>query len=195
PNINRSGATFEVGDNTIYYALAALKGVGPQAVELIVEARKSGELSPSLPDFASRVSPRAINKRVIESLAAAGAFDTLDSNRARVFPGAEWTLAACRRGHEAATIGQNAMFGGAADAPTIMLPQVEPWLPADRLRREYDAIGFFLSGHPLAHYATVLKRLRVQSWAEFSRAVKTGATAGKVAATVVSRMERRTKRS
>ena len=85
------------------------------------------------------------------------------------------------------------MFGGAADAPTIMLPQVEPWLPAERLRREYDAIGFFLSGHPLDDYATVLKRLRVQSWAEFSRAVKTGATAGKVAATVVSRMERRTK--
>jgi DNA polymerase-3 subunit alpha len=66
-------------------------------------------------------------------------------------------------------------------------------LPAERLRREYDAIGFFLSGHPLDDYATALKRLRVQSWAEFSRAVKTGATAGKVAATVVSRMERRTK--
>jgi DNA polymerase-3 subunit alpha len=85
------------------------------------------------------------------------------------------------------------MFGNAADAPTIMLPQVEPWLPAERLKREYDAIGFFLSGHPLDDYATILKRLRVQSWTEFSRAVKTGATAGKVAATVVSRMERRTK--
>jgi DNA polymerase-3 subunit alpha len=85
------------------------------------------------------------------------------------------------------------MFGNAADAPTIVLPNIENWLPAERLRREYDAIGFFLSGHPLDDYATALKRLRVQSWAEFSRAVKTGATAGKVAATVVSRMERRTK--
>ena len=74
-----------------------------------------------------------------------------------------------------------------------MLPPVEPWLPAERLRREYDAIGFFLSGHPLDDYAIALKRLRVQSWAEFCRAVKSGATAGKVAATVVSRMERRTK--
>jgi DNA polymerase-3 subunit alpha len=110
-----------------------------------------------------------------------------------VFAGADAILAACQRSHEAATMGQNDMFGGAADAPTIMLPQIEPWLPAERLRREYDAIGFFLSGHPLDDYATVLKRLRVQSWAEFSRAVKTGATAGKVAATVVSRMERRTK--
>jgi len=192
PNINRSGATFEVGDNTIYYALAALKGVGPAAVELIVETRREGAFT-SLADFAARANPRAINKRVIESLAAAGAFDTLDANRARVFAGAEAILAACQRSHSAATLGQNDMFGGASDAPTIMLPQVEPWLPAEKLRREYDAVGFFLSGHPLDDYAAVLKRLRVQSWAEFSRAVKTGATAGKVAATVVSRMERRTK--
>jgi len=192
PSINRSGASFEVADGTIYYALAALKGVGPQAIELIVEARKKG-LFTSLADFAGRVNPRAVNKRVIESLAAAGAFDALESNRARVFAGAEAILAACQRSHEAQSIGQNDMFGNAADAPTIMLPQSEPWLPAERLRREYDAIGFFLSGHPLDDYATVLKRLRVQSWAEFSRAVKTGATAGRVAATVVSRMERRTR--
>jgi DNA polymerase-3 subunit alpha len=193
PSINRSGASFEVVDGTIYYALAALKGVGPQAIELIVDARNKGGPFTSLADFAARVNPRAINKRIIESLAAAGAFDALDSNRARVFAGAEAILAACQRSHEAATIGQNDMFGNAADAPTIILPQIEAWLPAERLRREYDAIGFFLSGHPLDDYATALKRLRVQSWAEFSRAVKTGATAGKVAATVVSRMERRTK--
>jgi DNA polymerase-3 subunit alpha len=192
PSVNRSAATFEVSDGTIYYALAGLKGVGPQAIDLIVEARNNA-LFTSLADFAARVSPRAINKRVIESLAAAGAFDVLDSNRARVFAGVEAILAACQRSHEAATVGQNDMFGGAADAPTIMLPQVEPWLPAERLRHEYDAVGFFLSGHPLDDYATALKRLRVQSWAEFSRAVKTGATAGKVAATVLSRMERRTK--
>src|SRR6202000_2452266 len=145
PTINRSGATFEVGENTIYYALAALKGVGLQAVEQIVEERRKGAFT-SLADFASRVSPRAVNKRVIETLAAAGAFDTLDSNRARVSAGADAILAACQRSHEAATSGQNDMFGNAADAPTIMLPQVEPWLPAERLRREYDAIGFFPSG-------------------------------------------------
>ena len=193
PNINRSGATFEVGDKVIYYALAALKGVGIQAIEQIIEERTKRGLFTSLADFAARVNPRAINKRIIESLAAAGAFDTLEPNRARVFAGADSILAACQRAHQAETIGQNDMFGMSADAPTIMLPQIEPWLPAERLRREYDAIGFFLSGHPLDDYATVLKRLRVQSWAEFSRAVKTGATAGKVAATVVSRMERRTK--
>ena len=193
PSINRSGPTFEVSGNTIFYALAALKGVGPQAIEMIVEARNKGGPFTSLADFAARVNPRAINKRIIETLAAAGAFDVLDKNRARVFAGADAIVAACQRAHEAATSGQNDMFGNAADAPTIVLPNIENWLPAERLRREYDAIGFFLSGHPLDDYAAALKRLRVQSWAEFSRAVKTGATAGKVAATVVSRMERRTK--
>ncbi len=192
PSINRSGATFEVNEGVICYALAALKGVGAHAVELIVEARKSGFFT-SLPDFAARVPPRAINKRVIESLAAAGAFDALEPNRARVFAGAEAILAACQRSNEATMLGQNDMFGGMADAPDIMLPRAEAWLPADRLRREYEAVGFFLSGHPLDDYATALKRLRVQSWIEFSRAVKAGATAGKVAATVLSRTERRTK--
>ncbi|MFX5207130.1 hypothetical protein ABTC99_20935, partial [Acinetobacter baumannii] len=77
-------------------------------------------------DFAARVNPRAINKRIIESLAAAGAFDTLEPNRARVFAGADAMLAACQRSHEAATSGQNDMFGSAADAPSLILPQVEP---------------------------------------------------------------------
>ncbi|MEX1084142.1 MAG: OB-fold nucleic acid binding domain-containing protein, partial [Xanthobacteraceae bacterium] len=65
------------------------------------------------------------------------------------------------------------------------------WLPADQLQKEFEAVGFFLSGHPLDDYAATLKRMRVQSWAEFSRAVKAGATAGRLAATVVSRTERR----
>ncbi len=85
------------------------------------------------------------------------------------------------------------MFGGMADAPTIVLPTLSRGFPRTGCGANTTSIGFFLSGHPLDDYATALKRLRVQSWSEFSRAVKTGATAGRVAATVVSRMERRTK--
>jgi len=73
------------------------------------------------------------------------------------------------------------------------LPSPEPWPPAERLQKEFDAIGFFLSGHPLDDYAAALKRMRVQSWAEFARSVKGGATAGRVAGSVVSRQERRTR--
>jgi DNA polymerase-3 subunit alpha len=192
PSINRSAVDFEVDGNTIIYALAALKGVGKQAVETIIAARGNREFA-DLADFAARINPRAVNKRVLESLAAAGAFDPFENNRARVFAAVDVVLARAQRAHDTAAIGQSELFGGGATREQIALPQIEPWLPAERLRREYEAVGFFLSGHPLDDYAAVLKKLRVQPWAEFARAVKAGATAGRVAATVVSRIERRTR--
>ncbi|HXX07452.1 MAG TPA: DNA polymerase III subunit alpha [Pseudolabrys sp.] len=192
PSVNRSGVDFEVDGNTIIYALAALKGVGRQAVEAIIAARRNGAFA-DLADFVARINPRAVNKRVLESLAAAGAFDAFEKNRARVFAGVDALLARAQRAHDTAAIGQSELFGGGATREQIPLPQIEPWLPAERLRREYEAVGFFLSGHPLDDYAAVLKKLRVQPWAEFARAVKAGATAGRVAATVVSRTERRTR--
>src|SRR6185312_3765459 len=81
PSINRSGVDFDVDGNTIIYALAALKGVGKQAVEAIISARDSRGFA-DFADFAARVNPRAVNKRVLESLAAAGAFDLFEKNRA-----------------------------------------------------------------------------------------------------------------
>src|SRR6185312_12137939 len=171
---------------------AALKGVGKQTVEQIMAARESGKFS-GLADFATRINPRAINKRVLESLAAAGAFDAFEANRARVFAGVDVVLARAQRAHDTAAVGQSELFGGGGRSEPIALPQVEAWLPAERLRHEYEAIGFFLSGHPLDDYAAVLKKLRVQPWAEFARAVKSGTTAGRVAGTVVSRQERRTR--
>jgi DNA polymerase III subunit alpha len=190
PSINRSGLAFEVEGNKIYYALGALKGVGAQAVEAIVAARAEKPFA-DLTDFASRINPRAVNKRVLESLVSAGAFDALERDRARAFAGVDAMLAASQRAHDGATRGQSELFGGGAARETLAIPTVEPWLPAERLQKEYDAIGFFLSGHPLDDYATTLKRMRVQSWAEFSRAVKAGGSAGRLAATVVSRTERR----
>ncbi|HEY6257266.1 MAG TPA: DNA polymerase III subunit alpha [Xanthobacteraceae bacterium] len=191
PSINRSGAAFDVVGNTIHYALAALKGVGAQAVEAIVEARGTRVFT-DLTDFAGRVNPRAVNKRVLESLAAAGAFDVIEANRARVFANVDALLSSGQRAHEAQSTGQSELFAGPS-RPALPLAAVEPWLPAERLQKEFEAIGFFLSGHPLDDYAGALKRLRVQSWAEFARAVKAGASGGRVAGTVVARLERRTR--
>jgi DNA polymerase-3 subunit alpha len=192
PSINRSDVAFEVDGNTIIYALAALKGVGREAVKSIIAARQNGPFA-DLADFAARINPRAVNKRVLESLAQAGAFDAFESNRARILGAVDLVMGRAQHAHETAAVGQSELFGGGGQRETIALPRIEPWLPAEKLRREYEAVGFFLSGHPLDDYAAVLKKLRVQSWAEFSRAVKNGATAGKVAGTVVSRQERRTK--
>jgi DNA polymerase-3 subunit alpha len=192
PSINRSGVEFDVDGNTIRYALAALRGVGRQAVETIVAARGDTPFK-DLGDFGRRTNPRAVNKRVVESLAAAGAFDTIEPNRARVFGAVDAIIATAQRTQDNAAAGQSELFGGPGSAAPIVVPALDAWLPQERLQREYDAIGFFLSGHPLDDYAAALKRLRVQSWAEFARAVKNGAGAGRVAGTVVARTERRTK--
>jgi DNA polymerase-3 subunit alpha len=130
---------------------------------------------------------------VLESLTAAGAFDGMQPNRARVFAVVDALLATAQRKSDDAARGQSELFAGPASPEPIVMPELEAWLPAERLQREFEAVGFFLSGHPLDDYATALKRLRVQSWSEFSRAVKAGAGAGRVAGTVVARTERRTK--
>ena len=193
PSVNRSGTAFEVDGKNIYYALAALKGVGRQAVDTIVAARGDRPFA-DLADFASRINPRAVNKRVLESLAAAGAFDVIEPNRARAFAAVDAMMGEAQRAHETVTSGaMEFSFGETAARGALNLPKVEPWLPAERLQKEFDAIGFFLSGHPLDDYMVALKRLRVQSWAEFARAVKSGANAGRVAGTVVGRTERRTR--
>jgi DNA polymerase-3 subunit alpha len=193
PSINKSHVKFEVENGAIRYALAALKGVGAQAVESIVAARAEGGPFRDLTDFASRMNPRAVNKRVLESLAAAGAFDELERDRARAHAAIDAMMAQAQRRHEASASGQNELFGGPTTREQLVIPKVQSWMPADKLRKEYDAIGFFLSGHPLDDYAAALKKLRVTTYSEFARQVKAGANAGRLAATVVSRQERRTK--
>ena len=191
PSINRSHVEFEPEGNAIHYALGAIKGVGVQAVESIVAARGDKPFR-DLADVAARLNPRAVNKRVMEGLAAAGAFDCIEPNRARAAAAVDAVMATAQRTHDDAAMGQSELFGGAGPVP-LPIPAVEPWLPAERLQREYDAVGFFLTGHPLDDYAPVLKGMKVASWREFARQVKAGASAGRVAATVVSRTERRTK--
>jgi DNA polymerase III subunit alpha len=192
PSVNLSGENFGAGQGTIIYALAAIKGVGSQAVEAIVKARAEKPFG-DLADFAARIDARALNKRTLECLAAAGAFDCLEPNRACAFAAVDAMLAYGQRRVADAASGQTQLFGGGPVRATIHVPDATPWLPAERLKREYDAIGFFLSGHPLDDYQAVLERLRVQPWADFSRAVRAGGSAGRLGATVVSRTERRIK--
>ncbi len=198
PSINRSGVEFEVergGERpAIRYALAAVKGVGSQAVEGLVEAR-GAEPFKSLTDLAQRINPRFLNKRTLENLVAAGAFDELETDRARATAMLESVLGLAQRSHEMREGGASDMFGGVtAPEITLRVPLYEPWPASDRLRKEYEAVGFFLSGHPLDQYGDLLGKLKVQSWADFCKQARTqGGTVGRVAASVLDRQERRTK--
>lgn len=193
PSINESGVEFAVRDGTIIYALAAVKGVGRQAVESIVAAR-ADEPFKDLADFARRIKPRALNKRTLENLVAAGAFDALEPDRARAMAAVDPIFALAQQASEAEEGGMIDMFGGVASADVALrIPDYTPWTASERLQREYDAVGFFLSGHPLDEYGGLLDKLRVQRWSDFVRAVKAGSSVGRVAATVLDKQERRTK--
>jgi DNA polymerase III subunit alpha len=154
--------------------------------------RRSSTWSPYAgADFGRRINPRLLNKRSLESLVAAGALDELEPDRARVYAGVDRIIGTATRTHENMASGQSELFGAIEEQRPLVLPAVESWLPAEKLQREHDAVGFYLSAHPLDEYRTVLQKIRVQSWADFAESVRNGATAGRLAGTITARQERR----
>ena len=157
PDINASEASFVVqegeGQLAVRYALAALKGVGERAMEQLVEERDANGRFHSLDDIARRVDPRLLNKRQVETLAGAGAFDSIEPNRAGVFAAAETILAVAQRTHQNRTSGQGGLFGESErGGGAISLPRSANWSLANRINAERDAFGYYFSAHPLDRY-------------------------------------------
>ena len=155
PCINASAADFAVEETgnglAVRYALAALKSVGQRAMEdLVAERMEIGDFT-SLDDLAARVDPRSLNKRQIETLAAAGAIDGLDPNRAGTFACAETILAVAGLLHDQRASGQGGLFGEAepASGASIQLPLSVRWTLAERMEHEKEAFGFYFSAHPV----------------------------------------------
>ncbi|WP_192243707.1 DNA polymerase III subunit alpha [Mesorhizobium silamurunense] len=194
PSVMSSFRPFEVGENKIFYSLAALKGVGDAAVEHIVEKRGEKPFK-NLADFCERVDPKIVGKRVFESLIMAGALDCFGHDRAVMMAGVERMMGLASLAQQNAISGQADIFGASlgAQSQALNLPATDPWLAADRLHREFQVVGFYLSAHPLDEYKAALQKMRVQSWAEFAAGVKRGATNGRLAGTVTSKQERKTR--
>ncbi len=193
PDVNRSGADFRVEDGGIRFALAAVKRVGEQAMRDMVLARDKGGDFASLADFAERVDPRLLNKLQLENLARAGAFDSLEPNRARLVQGAETVLRRAQATAEERVSSQIGLFGGSGAPDPLRLPEMPDWPDLERLTQEAEAIGFHLSAHPLDAYQGALKRLGVVGSAHLADRARAGVTRIKVAGTVVNVKERNTK--
>ena len=194
PSINESEVNFSVKDEKVFYSLCAVKGVGRNVAEHVVEVRGDTPFV-DFADFATRIDPKIVNRRTLETLTNAGAFDCLEEKRERVFAVIDAILGTAQRTKANLADGIVDMFS--SDTPqAIPVPQhVTLWPLAERLEREFSAIGFHLSGHPLDEYSDLFDRLRVQRWMDFERAVKEGGVgAGRLAGTVASRMDRRTRR-
>ncbi|MGE3526902.1 MAG: DNA polymerase III subunit alpha, partial [Gemmatimonadales bacterium] len=155
PSVNESGFKFTVvGDRRIRFGLGAVRNVGYGAIESIIDARHSAPFT-TLDDFVGRIDLRLCNKRVLESLIAAGACDNLGGHRAQLIAALDSTLAEAQLQQQDREAGQASLFGEAApdeNPPQRALPDLPQWTEAERLAREKEVIGFFISGHPLARF-------------------------------------------
>jgi DNA polymerase-3 subunit alpha len=176
----------------IRYSLAALKNIGAGAVEEIVKDRQKNGLYKSLGDFASRLDPKVLNKRGLETLAMAGAFDRLEANRALVHGNVDQIMALAQRQKANAEAGTSDLFGGGdSGPPKLDLRASKGWTPMERLQEEFDAVGFFLSGHPLDEYQSALAKMGVMRFTAFEHATERGATSARLGAIVISARERK----
>jgi DNA polymerase-3 subunit alpha len=200
PDINRSHAHFtcdagadeHIEGGVIYYALAAVKNVGRQAMDHLVEIREKNGPFKSIADFARRVDPRLVNKRAFENLAKAGAFDALHSNRRQLVESADIVLGYAARQMRDRDLGQSSLFGASENAnQNLPLNAVNDWPVHERLAEEFSAIGFYLSGHPLDSYTQALRRLGVSNYADLLADARRSAVKATVAGNVIRRQERR----
>ena len=197
PDINRSMADFDVEDGEILYALGAVRNVGMEAMKSVVEARQAGGPFTDIFDFLERMDPRAVNKRALENLARAGAFDSIHPNRRQLVENADLLMAYAQSVAAERASSQVSLFGeDQADAARPRLSRVEDWVGPDRLDEEFSAVGYYLSGHPLEDMIAVLRRKRVTLIAEAIPQAESGqAEAFRMAGMVRRRQERASART
>ncbi|HUO22989.1 MAG TPA: DNA polymerase III subunit alpha [Caulobacteraceae bacterium] len=191
PDVNRSGADFEVEDGQLLYALGAVRNVGFEAMRHVEAVRREGGPFRDLFDFVERVDPKAVNRRALENLARAGAFDSIHPHRAQILAAAESLAAYGQSVAAERASSQHSLFGAdQADSARPRLPKVEPWPQTEQLDQELAAVGFYLSGHPLQDMVEVLRRRRVSLYADAVGLAEGGAEALRMAGIVRRKLEK-----
>ena len=196
PDINKSTETFAVeilpdGTKAIRYALAAIRNVGMPAMKSLVAERMANGPFKDVFDLMRRVDAGVMNKRQMESLINAGAFDSLDRNRAKLFASVDMLVRYAAMTADEKKSGQNNLFGaGPASLPVPALANVKPHDPMEELRLEFEAIGFYLSAHPLDQHAKALARLGVITHRQMLERAARGGGTFRVPGIVTARQER-----
>jgi DNA polymerase-3 subunit alpha len=193
PDINRSESYFacDAQMGVIFYALAAVKGVGKQAMDHVVAQRNAAGPFKSMSDFARRIDPRLVNKRAFENLVRAGAFDALSPNRRQLVESSDTVLNAATRNAQERESGQSTLFGETASSSDFRLAGGEDWPAHERLTEEFSAVGFYLSGHPLDAYGAALNRLGVVTSAALAEDRRRSNFRAVLAGTIIRKQERR----
>lgn len=176
PDINKSDADFDVEDGNIRYALAAIKSVGAANMEAIAAERHAHGPYKDVSDFIHRIDAKQINRRQLEQLIKAGAFDCLDKNRGKLFANIETIVQHISAATELKTSSQSSLFGDQELQAKVKLAEKPDWPELEKLKLEAEAIGFYLSAHPLDSYSRGMERLGVKKCNEVFQGIRTGDT-------------------
>ncbi|MFC3069998.1 DNA polymerase III subunit alpha [Phenylobacterium soli] len=196
PDINRSEADFAVENGEVLYALGAIRNVGLQAMQHVVEMRREGGPFRDIFDFVERVDPKHVNKRTFETLARAGTFDSIHPNRAQLVEAADALIGYAQSVAADRASSQASLFGGdQAEAARPRIGKVDAWTPVQRLDEELAAVGFYLSGHPLDDMVEALRRRRTELYADAVVKAEAGAEALRMAGVVRRKQERASQRT
>lgn len=190
PDVNLSGADFEVENGEVLYALGAIRNVGLEAMKHLVAVREEGGPFRDIFDFVERIDPKQVNKRAIENLARAGAFDSIHKNRAQIVASADVLIAHAQSCHADRQGGQGGLFGSDPGAGRPRLSKTENWNQVDLLDEELSAVGFYLTGHPLEDVVGMLRRRRTAMLTEAMAQAEAGMEALRMCGVVRRRQER-----
>ena len=159
PDVNTSNKNFSVDENDICFGFVAVKNVGDNAIDAIIESRNQDGNFSSIQEFCERVDTKVVNKRAIESLILCGAFDSLDDNRAKLLANLESMFKAAQSAQAERDKGQLNLFGNTNETKTtaVALTETAEYDPLERLKLEKQQLGFYVSGHPLQQYKDIIE--------------------------------------
>jgi len=201
PDINKSYPVFKVEEyknkKAIRYAFCAIKGVGEKAMEAVVEVRDSKDFKDVF-DFAERAGSHVVNKKMLEGLIFAGAFDNINKNRAQLYAGMDLITKYAQSETSDKESGQSSIFdmlSSGAGMSKPVLPVVKNWDDITKLKNEFSAIGFYLSAHPMDSYRAMLDRIGAKKYQDILNDKRLSSSRVKLAGVVTAKQERISKKS
>jgi DNA polymerase III subunit alpha len=190
PDINRCFSDFKFDEDNFYYALGGIKSVGFEAVSNIIQEREDNGNYKSINDFLNRVSPKDINKLQLEGLVKAGAFDSIENNRQALFNSIPNFILKTKNIHENKAANQIDLFASDDEQDNEIILKVEDWIFEERLSREFEAVGFFISDHPLNQFKEIFDDYKIVDYIKFNSDEKI--KDANIAATLLKITERKT---
>ena len=190
PDINECFADFKTEGEKFYYALGGIKAVGYEAISNIVDERLKNGNFKSISDFLTRVNPKDINKLQLEGLVKAGAFDQINLNRQSLFNSIPNLITKSKNIFENKSANQIDLFGENINQENEIISNIEDWIFEERLSKEFEAVGFFISDHPLNQYKEIFNDYLIIDFQSFNN--NDDLKNSNIAATLLKIQERKT---